>query len=235
MDFELQAQYESYTRAELMQILDHKDGYTPEAVNTASAIMDQRYPGWDAVPEHEVQLAQEERYAAATHDLLGDLEDPLMPQDHLSKAAFWIVFSYLVLCTSMVVYYTFNMLAIGGGVPVMEWGVFSSAVFCTLTVLWFRKTRWGWNLVYACLLYDFVWYTRYMVKTPVVFPSISYIFPFIITLLIYFRILVILASLWLAARRRTADMFGVVLPNWVFTVVVGWLLALGYLCLTLGE
>lgn len=39
MDLELQAQYESYTRAELIQIPDHADGYTPEAVAVATAIL----------------------------------------------------------------------------------------------------------------------------------------------------------------------------------------------------
>lgn len=54
-------------------------------------------------------------------------------------------------------------------------------------------------------------------------------------LLAYGMALTTPVCLWLAARKRTADLFNVVLANRVFIVVVGWVLALSYLCLTWGD
>lgn len=161
MDFELQAQYESYTRAELIHILDHADGYTPEAVAVATAILDARHPGWDAVKAHEALLAQEERHTTQGPDLLDDLEEEVAPADRVSKTGYWMVLVYLLICNANLVRFIIRLLfftdpSYFGNVSTfqaMQWPAGMLVLLGTVTVLWYRKSRWGWNLAYCYLLY----------------------------------------------------------------------------------
>lgn len=214
-----QERYRNYTNTELLKIVLRPYEYQPEAVAAAQEILTGRKVRDEERSEVEAFYQQRDAVSTAKRErvekwegMVRDFFDPIQNPKETLDLRRWVNIMIFVVtllylksnfrrARSYVSWWNDLMRSFD---PWMITGIFGMAYDLAMLVLLFRKSRWGWMLLFADLFVSFL-YRVAGIYTFIAFydPHFSRPAQFIISLLVNVGLLIFLA------RKPVMDQFGI--------------------------